>query len=165
MTPADNPLRDQSAERFLRLVQERRRGRLRVYIGLAAGGGKTSRMLLEARDLRAHAVDVVLGYGETHGRPGTVVQPRKLPQVPRKTLFYKGRAYAQGPPAGPPPPAHCRSSAWGGANTGAADGIRTQGNGYLLAEHRPGSASRIKRMRETSSQAQGRRTPPRAAIP
>ncbi|WBA41210.1 sensor protein KdpD [Hymenobacter canadensis] len=87
----DDQQRDQSAERFLRLVQQRRRGRLKVYLGLAAGVGKTYRLLQEAHELRAHGVDVVLGYVETHGRPGTVAQLRDLPTVPRKHIFYKGR--------------------------------------------------------------------------
>lgn len=85
-------LRDQSAERFLRLVQQRRRGRLKVYLGLAAGVGKTYRLLLEAHELRQHGVDVVIGYVETHQRAGTMAQLRDLPVVPRKTLYYKGRA-------------------------------------------------------------------------
>ena len=84
--------RDESAERFLRLVQQRRRGRLKVYLGLAAGVGKTYRLLQEAHELRAHGVDVVLGYVETHGRAETVAQLRDLPTVARKTLFYKGKA-------------------------------------------------------------------------
>ena len=92
MEPVEDNLRDQSAERFLRLVQQKRRGRLKVYLGLAAGVGKTYRMLQEAHDLHQHGVDVVLGYVETHGRPGTVAQLRDLPVVPRKTLYYKGHA-------------------------------------------------------------------------
>ncbi|RSK32483.1 universal stress protein [Hymenobacter metallilatus] len=88
---SDDQERDQSAERFLQLVQERRRGRLKVYLGLAAGVGKTYRLLQEAHELRAHGVDVVLGYIETHGRPGTVAELRDLPTVPRKHIFYKGR--------------------------------------------------------------------------
>ncbi|WP_375437483.1 sensor protein KdpD [uncultured Hymenobacter sp.] len=87
----DDQLRDQSAERFLRLVQERRRGRLKIYIGLAAGVGKTYRMLQEAHDLLQHGVDVVLGYVVTHGRAGTEAQLRGLPVLPRKQIFYKGR--------------------------------------------------------------------------
>ncbi|UOQ51675.1 sensor protein KdpD [Hymenobacter cellulosivorans] len=84
--------RDQSAERFLRLVQGKRRGTLKVYLGLAAGVGKTYRMLQEAQDLHQHGVDVLLGYIETHGRAGTVGQLIGLPLLPRKQLFYKGRA-------------------------------------------------------------------------
>lgn len=90
MSEAD--LRDHSAERFLRLVQQKRRGRLKVYLGLAAGVGKTYRLLQEAHELRQHGVDVVIGYVETHQRAGTVAQLRDLPVLPRKTLFYKGRA-------------------------------------------------------------------------
>ncbi|MBO0358452.1 sensor protein KdpD [Hymenobacter sp. BT186] len=87
----DDQQRDQSAERFLRLVQERRRGRLKIYIGLAAGVGKTYRMLQEAHDLLQHGVDVVLGYVVTHGRAGTEAQLQGLPTLPRKQIFYKGR--------------------------------------------------------------------------
>jgi two-component system sensor histidine kinase KdpD len=87
----DDQQRDQSAERFLRLVQERRRGRLKIYIGLAAGVGKTYRMLQEAHDLLQHGVDVVLGYVVTHGRAGTEAQLQGLPVLPRKQVFYKGR--------------------------------------------------------------------------
>ncbi|UOQ66495.1 sensor protein KdpD [Hymenobacter volaticus] len=92
MSPTtDDQQRDQSAERFLRLVQERRRGRLKIYIGLAAGVGKTYRMLQEAHDLLQHGVDVVLGYVVTHGRAGTEAQLQGLPTLPRKQVFYKGR--------------------------------------------------------------------------
>jgi two-component system sensor histidine kinase KdpD len=84
--------RDQSAERFLRLVQQKRRGTLKVYLGLAAGVGKTYRMLQEAHDLHTHGVDVLLGYVETHGRAGTVAQLGTVPLLPRKQVFYKGRA-------------------------------------------------------------------------
>ena len=82
---------DQSAERFLRLVQARRRGTLKIYLGLAAGVGKTYRMLQEAHDLHQHGVNVLLGYVETHGRAGTVAELREVPLMPRKHLFYKGR--------------------------------------------------------------------------
>ncbi len=92
MNPAEESLREQSAERFLRLVQERRRGRLKIYLGLAAGVGKTYRMLQEAHELLAHDVNVLVGYAETHGRAGTVAQLAGLPLLPRKSVFYKGRA-------------------------------------------------------------------------
>jgi two-component system sensor histidine kinase KdpD len=92
MNPSpEQTLRDQSAERFLRLVQERRRGRLKVYVGLAAGVGKTYRMLQEAAELLAHGEDVLIGYVETHGRAGTVAQLAGLPVLARKQVFYKGR--------------------------------------------------------------------------
>ena len=43
-------------------------GRLKVFLGAAAGVGKTFAMLGEARDLKAAGVDVVVGYLEPHGR-------------------------------------------------------------------------------------------------
>ena len=90
-TPAQDP-RDLSAERFLRLVQAKRRGTLKVYLGLAAGVGKTYRMLQEAHDLHQHGVDVLLGYVETHGRTDTVAELRNVPLLPRKQVYYKGHA-------------------------------------------------------------------------
>ncbi|MBC6990264.1 sensor protein KdpD [Hymenobacter sp. BT491] len=93
MAPNDSSAaRDQSAERFLRLLQQKQPGRLKVYLGLAAGVGKTYRMLQEANNLHQHGVDVVLGYVETHNRADTVAQLGSLPIIPRKTLFYKSRA-------------------------------------------------------------------------
>ena len=92
MTTLEENQRDTSAERFLRLVQAKRRGTLKVYLGLAAGVGKTYRMLQEAHDLHQHGVDVLLGYVETHGRAGTLAELREVPLLPRKHIFYKGRA-------------------------------------------------------------------------
>ncbi len=84
--------RDQSAERFLRLVQTRPRGTLKVYLGLAAGVGKTWRLLQETQELVRAGVDVVVGYVETHGRAGTEAQLTGLPLWPRKQVFYRGKA-------------------------------------------------------------------------
>ena len=92
MLLSEDAQRDQSAERFLRLVQEQRRGRLKIYLGLAAGVGKTYRTLQEAHELLAHNVKVLIGYVETHGRAGTVDQLTGLPVLARKSVFYKGRA-------------------------------------------------------------------------
>ena len=46
-----------------------KRGRLKVYLGYAAGVGKTYRMLEEAQVLKAKGLDVVIAYFEPHGRP------------------------------------------------------------------------------------------------
>ncbi len=92
MTELEQDQRDSSAERFLRLVQGKRRGTLKVYLGLAAGVGKTYRMLQEAHDLHTHGVNVLLGYVETHARAGTEAELRDVPLLPRKHVFYKGRA-------------------------------------------------------------------------
>ena len=67
----------------------RPRGRLKVYIGSAAGVGKTYRMLTEAHDLRRRGVDVVVGYVEPHGRAETESQIRDLEVVPRRRIAYR----------------------------------------------------------------------------
>jgi two-component system sensor histidine kinase KdpD len=58
------------------------RGRLRVYLGMAPGVGKTYRMLEEGHRRLARGTDVVVGFVEPHGRPVTV--------VPRRRLEYRG---------------------------------------------------------------------------
>ncbi|AFE09162.1 osmosensitive K+ channel histidine kinase sensor subunit [Corallococcus coralloides DSM 2259] len=77
------------AEDFLELVERGRRGRLKLYIGFAAGVGKTFRMLEEAHALKARGVDVVLGFVETHGRPETEALVEGLEAVPRQRLTYR----------------------------------------------------------------------------
>jgi two-component system, OmpR family, sensor histidine kinase KdpD len=78
------------AEDFLELVERARRGRLKLYIGFAAGVGKTYRMLEEAHALRRRGVDVVLGFIETHGRADTAALVADLEQVARRRLSYRG---------------------------------------------------------------------------
>ena len=68
----------------------RPRGRLKLYIGSAAGVGKTFRMLGEAHDLRRRGIDVVVGFVETHGRAETEAQVRDLEVVPRRRIDYRG---------------------------------------------------------------------------
>src|SRR5262245_24487858 len=79
-----------AASDFLDLVRRRERGKLKVYIGSAAGTGKTYRMLNEAHELRRRDVDVVVGFVETHGRADTAAQLRDLEVVPRKGIAYRG---------------------------------------------------------------------------
>ena len=77
-------------EDFLQLVERSKGGRLKVYIGSAAGVGKTYRMLHEAHGLKERGVDVVLGFVETHGRADTAVLIDGLEVVPRKKIEYRG---------------------------------------------------------------------------
>jgi two-component system, OmpR family, sensor histidine kinase KdpD len=77
-------------EDFLELVERARRGRLKLYVGFAAGVGKTYRMLEEAHDLRRRGVDVVVAFVETHGRPETAALIEGLEVVPRKRAEYRG---------------------------------------------------------------------------
>jgi two-component system, OmpR family, sensor histidine kinase KdpD len=77
-------------ESFLDLEPQSRRGRLKIYIGPAAGVGKTYRMLEEAHELRSNGTDVVLGFIETHGRVETERKVGDLETVPRKKISYRG---------------------------------------------------------------------------
>src|ERR1044071_6173074 len=78
------------AEDFLELVERARRGRLKLYIGFAAGVGKTYRMLEEARALNKRGVDVVLAWVETHGRAETQALVEGLSVLPRRRIEYRG---------------------------------------------------------------------------
>jgi two-component system, OmpR family, sensor histidine kinase KdpD len=82
---------DQNADRFLNLLRESRRGRFKVYIGMSAGVGKSYRMLQEAHALLKGGIDVKIGFIETHRRAETEALVAGLPDIPRRTLFYKGR--------------------------------------------------------------------------
>jgi two-component system sensor histidine kinase KdpD len=66
------------------------RGHLRIYLGMAAGVGKTYAMLNEGRRRKGRGTDVVIGYVETHKRPLTEQQLGDLEVVPRKRLPYRG---------------------------------------------------------------------------
>ena len=78
------------AQDFLELVQRGKRGRLKLYLGFAAGVGKTYRMLEEAHALRKRGVDIVVGFVETHGRADTEALVAGLEVVPRRQIEYRG---------------------------------------------------------------------------
>lgn len=80
-----------SDNHFLNLIQKAKRGKLKVYLGMSAGVGKTYRMLQEAHSLFVANINVQLGYVETHLRPETHALLAGLPEIPRKKLFYKGK--------------------------------------------------------------------------
>ena len=85
-----NPTPRPRAEDFLELVQKSKRGRLKLYIGFAAGVGKTYRMLEEAHALKKRGVDVVIGFIETHGRAETAALVHELEIVPLRQVEYRG---------------------------------------------------------------------------
>ncbi|MBC8152625.1 MAG: sensor protein KdpD [Bacteroidetes bacterium] len=87
----DNDNRDQTADRFLDLIRQSRRGKFKVYIGMSAGVGKSYRMLQEAHALLRNGIDVKVGFIETHNRAETQALVAGLPHIPRRRLFYKGR--------------------------------------------------------------------------
>jgi two-component system sensor histidine kinase KdpD len=83
--PLANHVPDASAA-----VSERRRGHLTVLLGMAAGVGKTVRMLLEGHAEQNAGRDVVIGLLETHGRAETTQVAEGLPVVPRRRIPYRG---------------------------------------------------------------------------
>src|SRR6201985_1242510 len=71
--------------------EERRSGRLKIFVGAAPGVGKTYEMLQQARARKQDGYDVVVGVVETHGRKATQALPEGLEILPRKQLEYKGQ--------------------------------------------------------------------------
>ncbi len=65
-------------------------GKLKVFLGYAAGVGKTYQMLEEAQELKRQGRDVVVGYFEPHARPDTIAKVEGLEMIPRRTLMYRG---------------------------------------------------------------------------
>jgi two-component system sensor histidine kinase KdpD len=80
-----------SPESFLKLIEKSRRGRLKIYIGHAAGVGKTYQMLEDGHLLKARGVDVVVGYIETHGRAETAAKIGDLELIARRSVQYKDK--------------------------------------------------------------------------
>ena len=78
------------AESFLRLIRRAQRGRLKIYLGYAAGVGKTYQMLLEAHRLKEDGVDVAIGIVETHGRKETAALIAGLEVIPQRNITYRG---------------------------------------------------------------------------
>src|SRR6516162_9841506 len=77
-------------EQFLNLIRRQERGRLKVYLGSAAGVGKTYAMLREGNRLKQQEVDVVIGLVETHGRAETAEQIGDLEVIPPREIEYRG---------------------------------------------------------------------------
>ncbi len=67
----------------------KRRGHLRVFLGMAAGVGKTFRMLVEGHAEQEAGRDVVIGLLETHGRAETAALADGLPSIPRRRVIYR----------------------------------------------------------------------------
>jgi two-component system, OmpR family, sensor histidine kinase KdpD len=71
--------------------EEKRVGKLRIFVGAAPGVGKTYEMLQQARARRKDGYDVVIGVVETHGRRDTEMLLDGLEIVARKQIDYKGQ--------------------------------------------------------------------------
>ena len=71
------------------------RGHLKVFIGMAAGVGKTYRMLSEGRAEAETGRDVAIGYLEPHGREETSAQAEGLEEIPPRMVDYRGTPLAE----------------------------------------------------------------------
>jgi len=89
MTDTDD--KEKRVQQFLELNKKANRGKLKIYIGMSAGVGKSYRMLQEAHNLLRSGVNVKVGYIETHNRKETEVLVEGLPVIPRRKVFYKGK--------------------------------------------------------------------------
>lgn len=78
-------------DHFIDLIKRRHTGRLKVYLGMIAGVGKTYRMLQEAHELLKQGVDVRIGLIETHNRAETLQLVEGIPEIPLKRTFYNGK--------------------------------------------------------------------------
>jgi len=70
-------------------------GKLKIFLGYAAGVGKTYQMLEEAQEMRRQGRDVVIGYFEPHGRKDTIAQTEGLESVPRRRVDYRGTVFEE----------------------------------------------------------------------
>ena len=82
-----------SPESLLAKLRESEQAKLRIYIGHAAGVGKSFRMLEDAHELSRQGVDIVLGLIEPHGRFETESLVSGLERVPLKGIEYRGSIF------------------------------------------------------------------------
>jgi len=74
---------------FLAILRAHRRAPLKIYLGMAAGVGKTVAMLREGKRLSQEGVDVACAIVETHGRKETLAELDGIITIPRKTIEYR----------------------------------------------------------------------------
>src|SRR5438270_3004230 len=90
MTEPERPNPDLLLAALQREEVKQKRGKLKVFFGMAPGVGKTYAMLEAARRELAAGRDIVVGYVETHGRKETDALAMGLPIIPRRTTEYRG---------------------------------------------------------------------------
>ena len=95
MNDGDRPNPDALLSSLQREEVAKKRGKLKVFLGMCPGVGKTYAMLEAARRELAAGRDVVIGYVETHGRKETDALTEGLPQIPRRQLEHRGIALTE----------------------------------------------------------------------
>lgn len=80
---------------FEELIEKKKRGSLKVYLGYAAGTGKTYEMLQEGHRLSKRGLEVAIGYVEPHNRPETIALTEGLKQIPRRMFLIGGQNFPE----------------------------------------------------------------------
>jgi two-component system, OmpR family, sensor histidine kinase KdpD len=75
------------------MADRSKHGKLKIYLGYAAGVGKTYQMLEEAQEMKRQGRDLVIGYFEPHGRKDTIARTEGLETVPRRKVDYRGTIF------------------------------------------------------------------------
>ena len=70
--------------------EKKNRGKLKIFLGYAAGSGKTYAMLEAAHNAKKQGIDVAAGYIEPHARPDTQALAEGLETIPPLMVDYKG---------------------------------------------------------------------------
>lgn len=94
-SPQERPSPQEILEGIKLEEAQRNKGRLKIFLGMSAGVGKTHTMLEEAQVLRKEQIDVVVGCIEAHERKEIEILLKNLPQIPPKTLFYKDKEFTE----------------------------------------------------------------------
>src|SRR5579862_9129575 len=76
-------------------MAEQQRGKLKIFMGYAAGVGKTYKMLEEAQELKSAGVDIVIGYFEPHGRKDTIAKTEGLELIARRQVQYRDATFEE----------------------------------------------------------------------
>ncbi len=76
-------------------MAEVERGKLKIFMGYAAGVGKTFMMLEEAQEMKSSGEDIVVGYFESHGRQDTIAKAEGLEIIARKRIEYRGSTFEE----------------------------------------------------------------------
>ena len=91
--------RRRSPEKFLAKIKQEKtdaqKGKLKIFLGYAAGVGKTYAMLDAAHEAKKRGVDVAIGYIEPHTRPETAALLEGLEKIPSQKIIYKGKTFKE----------------------------------------------------------------------
>lgn len=84
-----------SPEKMLAMLKANESPKLRIYIGAAAGVGKTYQMLEEAHVLKSQRIDIVVGIAVTHGRADTAAMVKDLEIIPLQKINYRNTVFEE----------------------------------------------------------------------